>query len=74
MVKGTAFAKYVTSLSREKAIAHVFSCLSKGGGDNLAWELWNEVHGANKFKPEEMRGAIGKMIDFLNAPRSKAAT
>lgn len=64
-VKGTMFAKYVASLPMERAIAHVFKCLTMGGIDNLAWELWREVHGNNKFKPEEVRGAIEAMIAAL---------
>jgi hypothetical protein len=69
-IKDTAFAKWLKSVPRETAMQHLFQCLVEGPGeDNMAWELWIDVHGDKGFNPVDLPIALGAMLDSLGGPQ-----
>lgn len=66
-IQDTAFAKYLLSLHPDSAVSHFRACLMQGNEDNLAWEVWEEVHGDKGFRNGEIEVAIQACIDHLKA-------
>lgn len=61
-----AFEKYLLSIPRGEAVAHVIVCLASGG--EMAWDLIARFNGENwKCPPAELKGLIAKTLDQLEA-------
>lgn len=64
-IKQTAFSKWLLSQSRSEARQHIWECLNTGPKDNLAWDLWESVHGEDRT--DNLSVAIDEMLDALKA-------
>lgn len=64
-IQATAFAKWLLKQDRFTALMHLWECLKNGDRENLAWQLWEAVHGTKSFRAEQINEALESMLDAL---------
>jgi len=64
-IRETAFVRYLLSLPRHKAIAHMITCLRGGDSENAAWDLMEEVNGEWVCARKKLPAFIGKTLDKI---------
>jgi len=68
-IRDTAFAKYLKTLPKEAAVRYLFECMSVGSHhDNMAWELWDEVHGSKELRGATLHEDLAVVVDSLGVP------
>lgn len=66
----SAFHKYLKTIPRVQAVAHVIECLRNGESDNMAWLLMEGAHGSSwTCKLEDLPMLINEAIEGLDKPK-----